>query len=181
MFKHGAYEIDDDPARVALDAAWEFLSSDAYWARWRSGEDLRRQIEGAWRVVGCYAPSGHMVGFARALSDAVALAYLADVYVLREHRGHGLGEALLREMIDNGPGRDFRWMLHTCDAHHLHRKFGFSAPDPTYMERPRRMVEPRQLLIRPWDSCCRWGMAIGRSPTATPSVWSQPSSRRPSR
>ncbi len=39
-----------------------------------------------------------MVGFARALSDGVALAYLADVYVLEGHRGRGLGRALLRAM-----------------------------------------------------------------------------------
>ncbi len=73
--------------------------------------------------------------FARALSDGVALAYLADVYVLAEHRHRGLGQALLREMIDNGPGRDFRWMLRTDDAHGLYRKFGFAAPGSAFMER----------------------------------------------
>ena len=32
--------------------------------------------------------------------------YLADVYVLAEHRGRGLGLELVREMIDNGPLAD---------------------------------------------------------------------------
>jgi GNAT superfamily N-acetyltransferase len=135
VLRQGSYEIDDNPARVDLDAAWRFLSSEAYWARWRSRADVRRQVEGAWRVVGCYDLEGRMVGFARALSDGVALAYLADVYVVTEHRHRGLGQALLREMIDNGPGRDFRWMLHTDDAHGFYRKFGFAAPDSAFMER----------------------------------------------
>jgi GNAT superfamily N-acetyltransferase len=132
-----AYELDDDPTRLDVDAVWRFLSSGAYWARWRTREDVRRQVEGAWRVVGCYDAGGQMVGFARAISDGVALAYLADVYVLSEHRGQGLGQALVREMIEGGPGRAFRWMLHTADAHDIYREFGFVEPDATYMERPR--------------------------------------------
>jgi N-acetylglutamate synthase-like GNAT family acetyltransferase len=79
-----------------------------------------------------------MVGFARALSDGVALAYLADVYVLENHRGRGLGRALLQEMIEDGPGKEFRWLLHTADAHDLYRQFGFTAPDATIMERASR-------------------------------------------
>jgi hypothetical protein len=92
----------------------------------------------AWRVVGCYDGQGHMVGFARALSDGVALAYLADVYVLENHRGRGLGRALLKEMIEHVPGKEFRWLLHTADAHGLYRQFGFTAPDATIMERTSR-------------------------------------------
>lgn len=137
VWNTGANEIDDDPARVDVDAAWRFHSTDAYWGRWRSRDDLQRQIDGAWRIVACYL-DGKMVGFARAVSDGVALAYLADVYVLAQHRGRGLGEALLRAMIDDGPGRSFRWMLHTADAHELYRKLGFAAPGVSCMERPRR-------------------------------------------
>ena len=42
-------------------------------------------------------------GFCRAVSDDASVTYLADVYVLPEHRGRGLGEELVREMVDNGP------------------------------------------------------------------------------
>ena len=129
------YDVDDDPARIDVDAVWRFLSGEAYWSRWRSREDVQHQIEGAWRVVGCYHPQDGMVGFARAISDGVAIAYLADVYVLARHRGNGLGAALVREMIENGPGRTFRWLLHTADAHDLYRRFGFDTPDSTYLER----------------------------------------------
>lgn len=100
---------------------------------------FEHQAGGAWRVVGAYERStGAMVGFARALSDGVALAYLADVFVLPEHRGRGLGTAIIRRMIDDGPGVAFRWMLHTRDAHDVYRPFGFAAPDDTYLERPPR-------------------------------------------
>jgi GNAT superfamily N-acetyltransferase len=136
VIRHGEYEIDDDPDRLDVDAVWAYLSTDAYWGRWRHRDDVERQIRGSWRIVACYDDSGRMVGFARAVSDGVALAYLADVYVLDEHRRRGLGEAMVREMVDNGPGRAFRWMLHTADAHGVYRKFGFRTPDQTFMERP---------------------------------------------
>lgn len=136
MTEADGYEFDDNPGRVDGAALWAFLSTGAYWGRWRTDGDVRACVRGSWRVVGCYDRAGAMVGFARAVSDGVNLAYLADVYILPEHRGRGLGVRLVKEMIDDGPGRDFRWFLHTGDAHELYRKFGFNAPDATAMERP---------------------------------------------
>lgn len=133
----GSYELDDDPERVDARAAVDFLTTQAYWARWRSPELIERQIARAWRVIGAYDQAGAMVGFARAFSDE-ATAYLADVYVLSQHRGAGLGTAIVRMMIDDGPGPQLRWMLHTRDAHGLYRRFGFAPPDDRYLERPQR-------------------------------------------
>ncbi|ANN14386.1 GNAT family acetyltransferase [Amycolatopsis orientalis] len=135
----GAYELDDDPARVDLDAVWKFLSTGAYWGKWRDREMVEKVVRNAWRVVGAYEiSSGRLVGFARAFSDTIGSAYLADVFVVEDARGAGLGKELVREMVDNGPGAEFRWMLHTADAHELYRPFGFGDPaDGQYMERPR--------------------------------------------
>jgi len=129
----GGFELDDDPARVDLDAVWAFLSTEAYWGRDRSRELVERQIAGAARVLGLYR-DGRQVGFARVVSDG-RLAYLADVYVLAEHRGRGLGTELVRAAVDEGPQRQLRWLLHTRDAHGLYEKFGFG-PSDRVLERP---------------------------------------------
>jgi len=131
----GTYEIDDDPARVDPAAAVAFLTTQAYWGRWRGEPDIRRQIAAAWRVTGAYDQAGAMVGFARADSDGGS-AYLADVYVLPAHRGSGLGQVIVAMMVDDAPGTGQRWMLHTADAHGLYRQFGFAAPGGRYLERP---------------------------------------------
>lgn len=132
-----AYELDDDPNRIPRDAVWAWLSTDAYWGRWRTRDDLEAQLDSAWRLVGAYrAGTDDLVGFARAASDGVAFAYLADVFVVTDHRGRGLGKRLLHEMIERGPGRDFRWTLFTADAHGLYEQFGFATPDATAMVRP---------------------------------------------
>ena len=132
----GGYELDDNPARIDVNAAIAYLTTSAYWARWRTAEDIKEQIARAWRLVGAYDVTGAMVGFARTCGDGSS-EYLADVYVLPEHRGAGLGKALVRLMIEQGPGAGHRWMLHTSDAHGLYRQFGFAAPDSRYLERPR--------------------------------------------
>jgi GNAT superfamily N-acetyltransferase len=133
------YDLDDDPARVQHDVVWDFLSTRAYWGRWRTRDQLETQIDRAWRVVGAYRrDTGEQVAFARAVSDGVGFAYLADVFVLDDHRGQSLGKRLLRLMIDDGPGADMRWTLFTGDAHGLYRQFGFHEPDVTAMVRPAR-------------------------------------------
>ena len=133
----GDYELDDDPGRIDAEAAVAFLTTEAYWGRWRGAQDIKRQLGEAWRVVGAYDRTGAMVGFARASGDR-GTAYLADVFVLPAHRGAGLGKAIVRMMIEESPGAGGRWMLHTSDAHGLYRQFGFGAPSGRYLERPAR-------------------------------------------
>jgi len=131
------YELDDDRDRVDRDTLWKFLSQEAYWGRWRTRTLVEQQLDTAWRVVGVYeSATGNMIGFARAISDGVGFAYLADVYIAEGFRGQGLGVELVATMIDRGPGASFRWTLHTSDAHGLYERFGFTRPDRTYLERP---------------------------------------------
>jgi GNAT superfamily N-acetyltransferase len=131
------FDVDTSPERLDKDAVWDYLSTEAYWGRWRTREQFDTQVASAWRVVGVYRRStGELVGFARATSDGVAFAFLSDLFVLPAARGQGLSKRILTEMIEQGPGRGFRWMLHTADAHGLYRQFGFGGPNEMYMERP---------------------------------------------
>jgi GNAT superfamily N-acetyltransferase len=132
----GGFELDDDPARVDIDAVHAFISGDSYWGRGRPRELIERAVRGSARVVGLYR-EGEQAGFARAVSDRTIIAYLADVYVLPPYRGRGLGVELVREMLDADFGPGVRWLLHTADAQGLYAKLGFSAPASTYrlMER----------------------------------------------
>jgi GNAT superfamily N-acetyltransferase len=131
----GGYELDDDWARVDVDAVHRYLSEESYWAAGRPRETVEALVRGASRVVGVYQGSDQ-VGFARAVSDEHTIAYLADVYVLSEHRGQGLGKELVREIVDGSPFANVRWFLQTGDAHDFYRQIGFGPPGERLMERP---------------------------------------------
>jgi ribosomal protein S18 acetylase RimI-like enzyme len=135
------YELDDDRSRMDLDAVYSFLRDESYWATNRPRRIQDDLVTRADRVVGLFK-DGAQVGFARANGDRHTFMYLADVYVLEEHRGQGRGVELVREVIENGPYADVRWMLHTADAQGLYEKFGFGDAGDRAMERPRRRDQP---------------------------------------
>ncbi len=138
----GGFELDDDRERIDVDAVHDFISTESYWGLGRAREPIVKAVSGSARVLGLYRDE-QLIGFARAISDGITLAYLADVYVLANYRGRGLGTELVREMIDGSFG-DVRWMLHTADAQGLYEKLGFSEGKPPYplMERAPRRTAP---------------------------------------
>ena len=128
-------ELDDDVERVDVDAVHAYLTT-AYWCIGRTRETVERLIRGATRVVGLY--DGELeIGFCRIVSDDEKFAWLADVYVLEDYRGRGLGVELVREAVEDGPHRALAWYLNTMDAHGLYERFGFGPPNPE-----RLMVRP---------------------------------------
>jgi GNAT superfamily N-acetyltransferase len=129
-----AYELDDDRARIDREAVHRYHSEESYWAKGRSREIVDALVENAARVVGLYH-DGTQIGFSRTHSDGHTMSYLADVYVLEEHRGRGLGVELVRFSVDEGSLAKTRWYLHTADAHDLYRRFGFGKPGPRALER----------------------------------------------
>jgi GNAT superfamily N-acetyltransferase len=129
--------LDDEKTRVDLGEVHRWLAEESYWAKGRERGVQERLVREAQRVVGLY-DGERQIGFARAFTDHVSFVYLADVYVLDEYRGRGLGVELVRFMVEEGPFADRRWILHTRDAHDLYRKLGFGEPDERLMERRAR-------------------------------------------
>jgi GNAT superfamily N-acetyltransferase len=130
------YELDDDRSRLDREAVHRYLSEESYWANGRPRDVQDALIDSSQRVVGLYR-DGRQVGFSRAVTDGHVHAYLADVYVLEESRGRGLGVDLVRFSVEEGPFAGCRWILHTADAHGLYERLGFGPPTDRIMERPR--------------------------------------------
>jgi GNAT superfamily N-acetyltransferase len=130
-------ELDDDRARVDIDAVHRFLSEEAYWVRGRSRETIERLVVESTRVVAAY-DGDTLIAFCRVMSDGSNMAWLGDVFVLPSHRGRGVGVELVREAVQYPEHRDLMWFLGTRDAHELYAKFGFIPPTERTMVRPRR-------------------------------------------
>jgi GNAT superfamily N-acetyltransferase len=118
------YEISDDRTRLDVDAIWRYLH-DSYWSPGVPRDVVERSIEGS-LCFGLYAPDGSLAGFARAVSDGVTFMWLADVFVLAEHRGRGLGVWLVESVLAHPRLSAVRTtLLATKDAHGLYERFGF--------------------------------------------------------
>ncbi|MEZ0307931.1 MAG: GNAT family N-acetyltransferase [Ramlibacter sp.] len=124
------YELTTDPARLDVEAIHAFLSR-TYWSPGIPRHIVQRAIDNSL----CFGIllQGKQIAFARLVTDKATFAYLADVYVLEEHRGRGLSSRMM-EAIKTHPELQGlrRMMLATRDAHGLYAKFGFkplAAPD----------------------------------------------------
>ena len=128
------YEITSDAARLDVDAIHAFLST-TYWSPGVPRHIVQRAIDNSL----CFGVllEGRQVGFARLVTDKATFAYLADVYVLEEHRGKGLSVRMMEAVKAHPELQGLRrMMLATRDAHGLYAKFGFSP-----LAAPDRMME----------------------------------------
>lgn len=122
--RHGHYLISDDPARLDATAIHAYLTR-SYWSENIPLETVQRALHGS-LCIGAYTEAGGQVGLVRIISDHATYAYLCDVYVLEEHRGHGLSKAMLALTLRHPKLQGLRrWSLRTRDAHSLYTRFGF--------------------------------------------------------
>ncbi len=129
------YEISTDASRLDIDVIWGFLRT-AYWSAGVERDVVERSIAGS-TAFGVYAPDGSQAGFARLVTDGATFAWLADLFVLDEHRGRGLGVRLAKAAADEADRLGLRQtLLATADAHSMYERFGFEATPPgRYMVR----------------------------------------------
>ena len=124
-WQRGEYLISTDRDRLDLAFIHDFLSNDSYWARGRDFELVKRSISNSFDF-GLYK-GNQQIGFARVVTDYATFAWLADVFVLDEHQGQGLGKWLVEVIVSHPNLQGFRrWLLATRDAHELYRRFGFT-------------------------------------------------------
>jgi GNAT superfamily N-acetyltransferase len=119
----GSYEISCDKSRLDLDGIHSFLTQ-SYWSPGIPREIVERAIANSL----CFGMfhEHKQIGFARMITDQATFAFLADVYVLPEHRGKGLSKRLMEYVLRHPDLQGLRRMLlATRDAHSLYEKFGF--------------------------------------------------------
>ena len=117
------YELSDDQARIDAAAAHAYLAR-SYWSPGIPLATVERAIANSVCVaVFC---CGEQVAMARVVTDRATFAYLADVYVLEEHRGKGLSKAMMAAIHAHPELQGLRrWSLFTVDAHGAYEPFGW--------------------------------------------------------
>jgi N-acetylglutamate synthase-like GNAT family acetyltransferase len=123
MQESDQYEISTERSRLDFALIHEFLHS-SYWARGIPRDVLEKAIQHS-LCFGAYY-GGQQVGFARVVTDFATFAYIADVFVVPEHRGHGVSKMIMNAILAHPELQGMRRiLLATHDAHKLYAQFGF--------------------------------------------------------
>jgi GNAT superfamily N-acetyltransferase len=123
-WQKGEYIISTDDTRLDIALIHDFLSNRSYWAKGRARATIEHSIANS-LAFGVYHAS-RQVGFARVITDYATFAYLADVFILEDERGNGLGKWLIETTVQHPQLQGLRrWLLATQDAHSLYQQYGF--------------------------------------------------------
>jgi len=139
-FYEKGFLFSTDNKRLQLASVHRFLSEESYWAQKIPFETVQRSAEHS-LCIGIYDENGQQAGFGRMITDQATFAYLADIYIVKTHRGKGLSKIMMRMFCDAAEQFGLRrFILTTQDAHSLYAQFGF-VPFPwpeRLMSRPGR-------------------------------------------
>ena len=120
------YKISSEINDMDISVIHGYISR-SYWAKNIPLNVMETAINNS-LCFGVFTDSGKQVAFARMVTDSATFAYLADVFVLEEHRGKGISKWIMKNIIEHPKLQGIRRMvLATSDAHGLYEQFGFKA------------------------------------------------------
>jgi N-acetylglutamate synthase-like GNAT family acetyltransferase len=132
--RRGDYTISTEPDRLDVAAIHAYLTR-SYWSPGIPRAIVERALAHSLSF-GIFHGDAQ-VGFARVVTDRATFAYLADVYVLEDHRGQGLSKWLLETVLAHPELQGLRrFLLATRDAHGLYARYGFEP-----LANPTRLME----------------------------------------
>lgn len=128
------YSVTDDLKKMDIQMIHRFLT-ESYWAFGIDKVTVERSIVNS-IAMGVF-DNDIQIGFGRAVTDRARFAYLADVFILPEHRGLGLGTWLIDCFLQHPELQGLRrWLLATMDAHEFYSQKGFIP-----LQKPGRFME----------------------------------------
>lgn len=131
------FELREGADAVDFDRVHGWLTQ-TYWSPGIEREKVVRAAQGSSLVINAYH-EGNQVGYLRLVSDRATFAWVCDVFVAEEARGHGLAKRMVRHALEHPLHQGLRrWMLATADAHGVYRECGFIP-----MAQPERYMEHR--------------------------------------
>lgn len=129
MEENHSYYITDVKSHINSDAVYQ-LFQQAYWAKHRTKEQIRRAVDNSACWGAFEKDSGRLIGFARAVTDYATMYYLADVIIDEQYRGMGIGSCLVNAVAHDVRFSGMYGVLLTKDADSLYEKYGFGdAPE----------------------------------------------------
>lgn len=106
------------------------LYANEWWTSSRTRADVDRMLAATDLIFAmCDVSSGSLLGFARVLTDTVFIALILDVIIAPDHRGRGLGRALVERVLADPALRAVASIELVCQPElaPFYEQWGFSA------------------------------------------------------
>jgi GNAT superfamily N-acetyltransferase len=122
--EHEGYIITTDKSLLKPEQIHLWLSTEAYWSKNIPYSLVKQAFDHSFCIG--ILKGEKQIGYARLVTDYASFGYLADVYILEEHRGKGLSKKMLSVIMELEWVKGLRRiMLATLDAHELYKQMGF--------------------------------------------------------
>jgi N-acetylglutamate synthase-like GNAT family acetyltransferase len=127
------YLIKDGYNEMDFDKITDMLK-DAFWCVGIKKDEIIRGAQHSALLVGAFTDENKQIGFLRVVSDKTRFAYILDVIVDDNYRKQGIGQAMIRFLLNHSDMKEvYQWLLITKDAHGVYQKAGFNPIDnPNY-------------------------------------------------
>jgi N-acetylglutamate synthase-like GNAT family acetyltransferase len=136
ILKKGAYIISTNDDQLDINMIHQYLSEESYWSKGIPLEIVKQSITNSLNF-GIYKGE-QQIGFARVITDKTTMAYLCDVFIIKDFQRKGLSSWLMKIIMEYPELQGLkRWILLTSSADWLYEKHGFTkleAPE-NYMEK----------------------------------------------
>lgn len=136
--------ISTDKSLLDFDVIHGFISTESYWGLGRSREDVEKAMNNSTYCFGAYHESNgvrNQIGFARVVSDLTTFGYIADVFILRNYRGQGIGKWLIKTIVSHPELKILKKITLFTRTPDFYAEAGFEIYDPEsqlkFMARPR--------------------------------------------
>ena len=102
------------------------MLKDAFWSIGIKKEEVIKGARNSALLIGAFTNEGIQIAYSRVISDKTRFAYILDVIVDENYRKQGIGQSMIRFILDHPELKDvYQWTLITKDAHEVYKKVGF--------------------------------------------------------
>jgi predicted N-acetyltransferase YhbS len=126
MDSNTKYSIKAGYNEMDFDKITDMLK-DAFWCTGIKKNEIIQGAQNSALLVGAFTNDNNQIGFSRVISDKTRFAYILDVIVDDNYRKQGIGQAMIKFILNHPDLKEvYQWLLITKDAHGVYQKVGFN-------------------------------------------------------
>jgi GNAT superfamily N-acetyltransferase len=111
--------------KMNFDKITEMLK-EVFWSIDIEKDEIVQGAANSALLAGVFNSENQQIGFARVVSDKTRFAYIMDVVVDENYRKQGIGQLMIKNILNHPDLKDvYQWLLKTKDAHGVYKNAGF--------------------------------------------------------